>query len=127
MKIDAVGVVSSNIKKTVEFYSLLGFKFGEIKENEDHVEALPISGSARLMIDSKKMATELIGEEPRAGNNSAFAIQFDTPVEVDEVAKKVKEAGFKVIAEPWDAFWGQRYAVVMDPDGYKVDLYARLS
>jgi uncharacterized glyoxalase superfamily protein PhnB len=28
--------------------------------------------------------------------------------------------------EPWDAFWGQRYAVVADPDGNHVDLYAPL-
>ena len=28
--------------------------------------------------------------------------------------------------EPWDAFWGQRYAVVHDPDGNAVDLFAPL-
>jgi catechol 2,3-dioxygenase-like lactoylglutathione lyase family enzyme len=28
--------------------------------------------------------------------------------------------------EPWDAFWGMRYAVVRDPDGTPVDLFARL-
>lgn len=27
---------------------------------------------------------------------------------------------------PWDAFWGQRYAVVVDPDGNLVDLFADL-
>ena len=26
--------------------------------------------------------------------------------------------------KPWDAFWGQRYAVLHDPDGHQVDLYA---
>ena len=30
------------------------------------------------------------------------------------------------IKEPWDAFWGQRYAQVRDPDGNPVDLYAPL-
>jgi len=28
--------------------------------------------------------------------------------------------------EPWDAFWGQRYARVIDPDGNVVDLFAPL-
>jgi hypothetical protein len=28
--------------------------------------------------------------------------------------------------KPWDAFWGQRYAVVHDPDGNGVDLLAPL-
>jgi uncharacterized glyoxalase superfamily protein PhnB len=27
---------------------------------------------------------------------------------------------------PWDAFWGMRYAVVKDPDGNAVDLFAAL-
>ena len=29
--------------------------------------------------------------------------------------------------EPMDAFWGQRYATVLDPDGNSVDLFAELS
>jgi uncharacterized glyoxalase superfamily protein PhnB len=28
--------------------------------------------------------------------------------------------------EPWDAFWGQRYATVRDLDGNGVDLFAAL-
>ena len=36
----------------------------------------------------------------------------------------IRDAGFTVVKEPWDAFWGQRYAIVADPDGYMVDLFA---
>ena len=28
--------------------------------------------------------------------------------------------------DPWDAFWGQRYAQLRDPDGVRVDLYVTL-
>ena len=28
--------------------------------------------------------------------------------------------------QPWNAFWGQRYAQVADPDGNLVDLFAAL-
>jgi uncharacterized glyoxalase superfamily protein PhnB len=125
MKIDAVGISSANFKKTVHFYSLLGFQFPEFKEGEQHIEsAMP--GSARLMIDSKEMIKSIIGEDPHPSNHSPFAIEYNSASEVDEAADKVKKAGFKVIKEPWDAFWGQRYAIVEDPDGYRVDLYARL-
>lgn len=126
MKLNAIGVTSSNFAKTVEFYALLGFEFPEFKAGEDHLEPKTPAGSARLMIDSKKLITEILGEEPKPSNASAFAIEYDSPLELNEVAQKVKEAGFNVIREPWDAFWGQRYAVVADPDGYKVDLYAPL-
>jgi uncharacterized glyoxalase superfamily protein PhnB len=38
----------------------------------------------------------------------------------------VVEAGFTGEKEPWDAFWGQRYAQLADPDGVPVDLFAAL-
>ena len=36
-------------------------------------------------------------------------------------------AGYQGGKEPWDAFWGQRYAQVFDPDGNSVDLFAPLA
>ncbi len=126
MKLNAVGVTTSNIQKTIEFYPLLGFEFPQHKENEGHVEAIAKEGSAKLMIDAKQIVQDFIGEDSKPGNHSGFAIEYDSPEEVNATAKKVKDAGFIVTKEPWDAFWGQRYAVVADPDGYKVDLYSKL-
>jgi catechol 2,3-dioxygenase-like lactoylglutathione lyase family enzyme len=126
MKLNAVGVTSSNLKKTVAFYTLLGFKFSEFKADEQHLEPETPDGSARLMIDTKNIVADIIGEDPKPGNHSSFAIEYDTPPEIDAVVQSIKAAGFTVVKKPWDAFWGQHYAVVADPDGYKVDLYARL-
>ncbi|TAK14576.1 MAG: glyoxalase [Anaerolineae bacterium] len=126
MKIDAVAVSSSDFTRTLALYRALGFEFPAYSEEEQHIEAVTPQGSARLMIDSKSLMTELIGEAPRPGNHSAFAIRYDSPAEVDAAAERVKAAGFTLATEPWDAFWGQRYAVAQDPDGYRVDLYAPL-
>jgi predicted lactoylglutathione lyase len=126
MKLNAVGVTTSDLSKTVQFYKLLGFQFPEFKADEQHLESITSEGSARLMIDSKDVFKDIFGEDPKPGNHSSFAIQYDTTQEVNEVADKVKKAGFQVAKEPWDAFWGQRYAVVEDPDGFKIDLYAQL-
>lgn len=126
MKLNAVGVTSSNIRKSVEFYSVLGFEFPTFNEDEQHIEST--SGDvAKLMIDSKNIVKDIIRQEPKPGNHSSFAIQYDSSREVDDIVQKIKTAGFTVVKEPWDAFWGQRYAIVADPDGYKVDLYASLS
>ena len=43
---------------------------------------------------------------------------------MDAVYAQVVAAGFEGDKEPWDAFWGQRYAQLRDPDGVPVDLYA---
>lgn len=126
MKLDAVGVVSTDLSKTITFYKLLGFSFGELTSDGKHVESEPSEGFARLMIDTQDVIEAIIGETPRPGNHSSFAVNYSSPDEVDDVVKKVAESGFMVVKEPWNAFWGQRYAVVEDPDGYKVDLYAQL-
>jgi uncharacterized glyoxalase superfamily protein PhnB len=126
MKLNAVGVTSTNIAKTVEFYTILGFKFPEYKKGDQHLEPITPDGSARLMIDSSTLIKEIIGETPKAGNHSNFAIEYNSVSELNEIANSISEAGFVIVKEPWDAFWGQRYAIVEDPDGYKVDLYSNL-
>lgn len=124
MKIDAVGVSSTDLGKTVAFYQLLGFQFDDYAADEQHLEPVTPDGSARLMIDTADMLKGILGEAPQPGNHSSFAVQYDSPAEVDRVAAAVKAAGYILPAEPWDAPWGQRYAIVQDPDGYRVDLYA---
>jgi len=124
MKLAAVGVTTSNMKKTVSFYTILGFKFPNYNSEEGHVEAISPAGSVRLMIDLKQIIKDIINEDPKPGNHSIFALEYDSVEELNQIVIEVESAGFKSIKEPWDAFWGQRYAVVEDPDGYKVDLYA---
>ena len=126
MNLNAVGVASRDLEKTLSFYRLLGFDLSAAPDG-GHVETEVTGSSAKLMIDSVEVVKEIIGEDPVPGNHSMFAIEYDTPAEVDAVAQAVADAGFTVVKEPWDAFWGQRYAVVQDPDGYKADLYAALS
>ncbi|HEY1521808.1 MAG TPA: VOC family protein [Solirubrobacteraceae bacterium] len=46
--------------------------------------------------------------------------------EVDRLYREIVDAGAQTYKEPWDAFWGQRYAQVKDPDGNVVDLFAPL-
>ena len=45
---------------------------------------------------------------------------------MDETYRRVVDAGFHGEKEPWDAFWGHRYAQLADPDGVPVDLFAAL-
>jgi uncharacterized glyoxalase superfamily protein PhnB len=45
---------------------------------------------------------------------------------VDAKAQELVEAGATIHLEPWDAFWGMRYASLRDPDGNAIDLYAQL-
>ena len=61
-----------------------------------------------------------------AGHRMGLAFQCSSPGDVDATHARVIAAGFRSKKDPWDAFWGQRYAQVMDPDDNAVDLFAPL-
>ncbi len=42
------------------------------------------------------------------------------------VPPQLAAIGLVTKTEPWDAFWGQRYAQALDPDGNTVDLFRPL-
>src|SRR3954447_11694646 len=124
MEISAVGVTATDLARAVAFYSLLGFSFPPFDDGEDHVESS--NAGARLMIDSVELVTGLLGEAPRPANTAAFAVRLPAPGQVDGLVKRVAAAGHSVVTAAFDAPWGQRYATVADPDGYRGDLYALL-
>ncbi len=126
MKLDAVAVSTTDMAATIKFYGLLGFGFPSVEKDMQHIESTSSPNGVRLMIDHHKMLTEILGYTPQAGNHSCFAILYEKSKEVNDVALKLQQAGFELVKEPWDAFWGQRYCVVKDPDGYMSDLFAPL-
>lgn len=127
MKLDAIGIVVSDLKKAVAFYSLLGLTFDLSDPEADHIEAVTDSG-LRVMLDSEELMKKLKPNWTKPqGQRMALAFLCDSPKHVDEKFVRIVSAGFKVETQPWDAFWGQRYATVIDPDGNAVDLFAPLS
>lgn len=55
-----------------------------------------------------------------------LAFRSDEPAEVDRLHATAVGDGHRSAVEPFDAFWGQRYASLLDPDGNPVDLFAEL-
>jgi len=122
-QLDAIGIVSGDLDRSRAFYALLGV---EIAAGNDHVEATAPNGM-RLMFDTEAVIRSFAPEWRRAtGNQVALAFACASPAEVDEVYARVVDAGFHGEKEPWDAFWGYRYAQLLDPDGVQVDLFAKL-
>ena len=123
-ELNAIGIVSSNLRASIAFYRLLGVDFPE--DGEGHIEATLPSG-VRLMLDGEDVVKSFRPDWRReTGNQLALAFECASPAEVDELYEQVTAAGFVGEKEPWDAFWGQRYAQLSDPDGVPVDLFAAL-
>ncbi len=123
MEIAAVAVSATDMSRAVAFYELLGFRFPPPEPGTQHIEA---EAGIRLMIDDAAFLAQLTGESPRPGTTAGFALLFGSPAEVDAAAQRVEAAGHPVVTPPYDAPWGQRYATVADPDGYRTDLFCPL-
>ena len=123
--LNAIGIAVSDLGRSMQFYRLLGLDLPE-DPAEDHVEATMANGT-RLMFDTEEVIRSFLPDWGRTdGNQASLAFECATPAEVDEVYARVVAAGFEGEKEPWDAFWGQRYAQLSDPDGVPVDLFAAL-
>ena len=120
----AIGIVSQNMKESARFYRLLGVEVPD--PTGDHNETRLPSG-LRLMWDTLELIKQLNpGWIEPAGHRIGLAFECGSPADVDGVYRRVLDAGFRSKAQPWDAFWGQRYAQVIDPDDNVVDLFAEL-
>jgi len=126
-QLDFFGVTVSDMNRSVAFYRLLGLDFPEGAENEAHVEA-PLPGGMRYALDTEDVMRSFDANwtRPSGGHAGGGAFRCDSPEEVDRVYRDLLAAGGSPHKEPWDAFWGQRYAQLRDPDGTVIDLYAAL-
>jgi catechol 2,3-dioxygenase-like lactoylglutathione lyase family enzyme len=123
--VTAVGVVVSDLARSIAFYRALGMDVPETP-GEGHVDTFLPNG-VRFMLDTEDVVRSFRPDWTReTGNQVGVALECSSPSEVDELYARVVGAGFDGEKEPWDAFWGQRYAQLRDPDGVPVDLYAQL-
>ena len=124
-QLNAIGIVVTDMAESIRFYRLLGVDVPETP-GEGHVQTFLPNG-VRFMLDTETVVRSFRPEWTRAtGNQVGLAFECDSAGEVDEAYKRVVDAGFHGEKEPWDAFWGQRYAQLLDPNGVGVDLYAAL-
>jgi catechol 2,3-dioxygenase-like lactoylglutathione lyase family enzyme len=123
-RLTAIGIVTADVARSAAFYRTLGLDVPEPPAGDDHFE-ITLPNGLRLMWDRESLINPE-WEPPGHGHRVALAFEFDSPADVDETYRRALDAGFEGKKEPWDAFWRQRYAQLLDPDGQPVDLFAAL-
>lgn len=121
-----VELVVADLTATVTFYRLLGLDIAPGAEELPHVEV--DFGGIRLAFDTEETIRSFDPSwlPPAGGHRIALAFACESPAEVDSAFSEITAAGYDGHLAPWDAFWGMRYAVVHDPDGNPIDLFAPL-
>ena len=125
-RIDAIGLVAADLARSVAFYRALGCDVPEPSpEAGGHLDIE--LGGFRLMLDSEDVIRSFDPDWTGSGSGRvSLAVRCASPDEVDRMHAELSGLGAGSHLEPFDAFWGQRYATVLDPDGVRVDLYAPL-
>lgn len=124
LQLDLVGIATDDLARSIGFYRRLGVEIPEGAESAAHAE-VTLPGGLRLAWDRLDV---IRGYDPAfsvgAGRHPlALAFRCADPGDVDRVYDRMA-AAYGGHLPPWDAPWGQRYAVLLDPDGNTVDLFA---
>ena len=126
-RLDAFGIVVADLRRSIDFYCVLELSFPEGAEISEHGHAeSTLAGGVRFMIDTEASVKSFNPDWRRASGMSGASLAFhcSSPGDVDALYERAIAAGGVAAKPPWDAFWGQRYAMLFDPDGNPVDLYA---
>jgi uncharacterized glyoxalase superfamily protein PhnB len=98
------------------YTNAIGFVIDQKFEHEGQVRGAALkAGDVRIIInqdDGAKGADRIKGQ--------GFSLQFTTAQDIDQIAKRVRDAGVTLDMEPADMPWGARIFVLRDPDGYKL-------
>ena len=122
-----VNLVVSDMDAAIAFYRLLGVDLDPSSDHwppgsgTRHVHAHPQPDAADFDLDNEAMA-RLWGLDLLEAPDVVLGFALPSSDAVDEKYRELVEAGYSGRREPYDAFFGARYAIVNDPDGRPVGL-----
>jgi uncharacterized glyoxalase superfamily protein PhnB len=112
----AASLTVKDLPKSMAWYrDVMGFTVDQQHEREGELMAVSLkAGDVRILLtqdDGAKGLDRVKGE--------GFSLQITTAQNVDDVAKRIKDAGGTLTTEPVDA-WGARVFRLQDLDGFKL-------
>jgi len=123
---NAIGLSVADMATTLAFYRALGLDVPAEADTEQHAE-VKLSSGMRLMWDTHDLLRSIDPDfTPAREPAASLAFECADATEVDATWAAMTAAGHHGHRAPWNAVWGQRYAVLHDPDGASVELYAWL-
>lgn len=120
--LDQINIVVRDMEAMAEFYQRLGLSVsdGGAPEWQAHHRNARTEG-ADVDFDSQAFASKWNRGWP-GGAGIVLGFRVENRGEVDRLYQKLTAAGHAAQQEPYDAFWGARFAAVADPDGNTVGI-----
>jgi catechol 2,3-dioxygenase-like lactoylglutathione lyase family enzyme len=123
-----IGLVTADLPASLAFYRDLGIAVPEGADAAPHVD-VEVGENLRIAWDTYDTVRSFdpAWTPSSGGHRIALCFACDSADEVDAVYAAMTARGHTGHIAPWDAVWRQRYAVLHDPDGNPVELFAPLT
>lgn len=124
-----INIIVADLEQSRAFYQLLGLTFrSRNRRGEGPAEAwVSTNADITVVLHSTQFASwwDETAPQPAAGGMQVD-LELESVERLDEVITELDTLGVTTVKPPTDMPWGQRFAVVRDPDGYRVGLKAPL-
>lgn len=115
-----VNLIVTDLERAKEFWDLIGWA-----STPRHPKAAVLSfpNGMNLVLHEPQFAQlwDPAYAGPAAGS-TVVDVNVASREAVDDTHARVVAAGFSSSVEPWDTFFGARYAIVCDQDGHRIGL-----
>lgn len=125
-----VNFVVADLERSRDFYRRLGFMFrSRSRQGVENVEAwVSTEAGVTIVLHSAEFASWWDPSTPGpAAGGPEIDLELDSPNLLDAVVGELRASGATIAKQPVDMSWGQRFAIVLDPDGYRIGLKAPLA
>ncbi len=121
--LEQINVVVRDMEAAVDFYRRLGIEIPDtLPDWQAHHRTADLKQTIDLDLDSTEFAAQWNAGWPASQPGVVVGFRMATREDVDDLYAELTGAGYAGQQEPYDAFWGARYAIVADPSGNAVGL-----
>ena len=124
--LDQLNIVVRDMEAAVDFYRRLGVEIQGTtpawQEWLPHHRTIETGDGMDVDLDSAAFAAQWSTGWPKGKAGVVIGFRVGSREDVDALYAELTDAGYAGQQEPYDAFWGARYAVVEDPSGNAVGL-----
>jgi catechol 2,3-dioxygenase-like lactoylglutathione lyase family enzyme len=120
---DQINIVVRDMPAMLEFYGILGLDIADFDPGwEQHHRKATTGDGFDIDFDSQGFAQQWNCGWPEGTTGAVIGFRVVGRDTVDVLFQRLTSAGYTGQQEPYDAFWGARYAIVADPDGNSVGI-----
>jgi len=121
--LNQVNLVVRDMDAMVEFYRRLGAEIAPtVPPWDQHHRTVWTPEGLGLDLDSPAFATQWDQGWPAGHAGAVIGFGVERRETVDAIYAGLTNGGYVGRQPPYDAFWGARYAVIVDPDGNSVGI-----